>query len=64
LRFDPVFRVHETAGQRCWVYARGRMIQTVGRDAEDNLLVWLGSVVSGRTAVEVHQTREEEPPRE
>ncbi len=59
LRFDPVFRVHDTAGQRCWVYARGRMIQTVGRDAEDNLLVWLGSVVSGRTAVEVHVAREE-----
>jgi hypothetical protein len=54
LRFDPVFRVHETAGQRAWVYARGRLVNTVGRDGDDNLLVWLGHVVSTRTAIEVH----------
>jgi hypothetical protein len=54
LRFDPVFRVHETAGQRAWVYARGRLINTVGRDGDDNLLIWLGHVLSTRTAVEIH----------
>lgn len=54
LRFDPVFRVHQTAARRCWVYARGRRIRTQGRDAEDNLLFRLGRVVTASAPVEIH----------
>ncbi|MEW6249464.1 MAG: hypothetical protein AB1716_02375 [Planctomycetota bacterium] len=54
LRYDPLLRVHESAGRRCWVYARGRLITEVGRDGADNLLVSLGRVLSSRTLVEVH----------
>ena len=51
---DPVFRVHDTAGRHCWVYARGRLVKDVGRDVEDNLLFHLGHVVSTPVNVEVH----------
>lgn len=54
LRFDPVFRVRDTAGQRCWVYARGRQVKDVGRDASDNLLFHLARVASAPVAIEVH----------
>ncbi len=54
LRFDPVFRVHEAASRRCWVYARGRVASDTGRDAGDNLLFRLAPVVSAPTSVEVH----------
>lgn len=54
LRFEPVFRVHGTEGRRCWVYARGRVLTTVGRDREDNLLFHLPRMTSTRTAIEVH----------
>ena len=54
LRFDPVFRVHGTAGKRCWVYARGRLVHDVARDANDNLLFQLAHVVSMPTRIEVH----------
>lgn len=54
LRFDPVFRVHGTSSRRCWAYARGRLINDVGRDAADNLLFRLGRVTSAPTTVEVH----------
>jgi len=54
LRFDPVFRVHGTAGRRCWVYARGRAVQPLGRDADGQLLFRLGHVVSAATNIEVH----------
>lgn len=58
MRFDPVFRVHGTAGRRCWVYARGRLISDIGRDAADNLLFRLGRVASAPMAVEVHTAPE------
>ncbi len=56
VRYDPVFRVHETAGRRCWVYARGRLVKDVGRDVDDNLLFRLARVASGPVALEVHTT--------
>ncbi len=56
LRFDPVFRVWETAGRRCWVYARGRLIGEVGRDAGDALLFRLGRVTSSPVELEVHMS--------
>jgi hypothetical protein len=56
LRYDPVFRVHDTAGRRCWVYARGRLLSDVGRDVNDNLLFRLGRVTSAPVAIEVHTT--------
>lgn len=56
LRFDPVFRVHGSAGRRCWVYARGRPVKTVGRDGSDNLLFRLPHVAGGPLALEVHAT--------
>jgi hypothetical protein len=55
LRYDPVFRVHDTAGRRCWVYARGRLVTDIGRDVDDNLLFRLGRVVNPVT-IEVHTT--------
>ena len=54
LRFDPVIRVHDTAGRRCWVYARGRLINDVGHDAAENLLFRPGRVASAPMAIEVH----------
>jgi hypothetical protein len=60
-RFDPVLRVHGTAGRQCWVYARGRLINTVGRDADDNLLFGLGRLVSSPVAVEVHTRPAKQP---
>jgi hypothetical protein len=62
LRFDPVFRVHQTAGRRCWTYARGRLVSTVGRDADENLLLCLGRVASSPMAVEVHSLAEDHGP--
>ncbi len=55
LRYEPVFRVHNTAGRRCWVYARGRLVTDTGRDVDDNLLFRLGRVVNPVT-IEVHTT--------
>lgn len=54
VRFDPVLRVHETAHRRCWVYARGRAVDTIGRDAAGNLLIWLERTISAPLAIEVH----------
>lgn len=54
LRFDPVFRVHEAAGRQCWVYVRGRAVQDLGRDHEQNLLFHLGHVSGAKVALEVH----------
>lgn len=62
LRYDAVFRVHETAGRRCWVYARGRLVTDVGRDADDNLLFRLGHVASAPVGVEVHTTTPDAAP--
>lgn len=55
-RFDTVFRVCGTAGKDAWVYARGRLIQTVGRDADDNLLFRTDHAITTPLAVEVHTT--------
>lgn len=54
VRFDPVFRLHETAQRRCWVYARGRAVKNLGRDADRNLLFRLGRVSGRPLGVEVH----------
>ncbi len=54
LRYDPIFRVHGTSDRRCWVYARGRVVQPLGRDADGQLLFRLGHVVSAATSIEVH----------
>jgi hypothetical protein len=56
VRYDPVFRVHETAGRRCWVYARGRLVKDVGRDVDNNLLFRLARVAGAPVALEVHTT--------
>ena len=53
-RFDPVFRVRETADRRCWVYARGRTVQPLGRDAQHNLLFTLGRVAGAPLGIEVN----------
>jgi hypothetical protein len=55
-RFDPVFRIHGTADRRCWTYVQGRLVETVARDAHNNLLLQLPHVVTAPTAVEVHTT--------
>ncbi|GEM_PF-454134 len=58
LRFDPVFRVQATADRQCWVYARGRLLKEVGRDADDNLLFHLARLAGTPVAVEVHVSGE------
>ncbi len=55
-RFDPVFRVHGAAQRQCWVYVRGRALQPLGRDAEQNLLFQLGRISGARVSIEVHTT--------
>ncbi|MCK4341454.1 MAG: hypothetical protein KAY37_07015 [Phycisphaerae bacterium] len=54
MRCDPIFRIHETAGRSCRVYARGRMVRALGRDANNNLLFHLGRLVSSPANIEVH----------
>ncbi len=60
LRFDPVFRVRGTARRQCWVYARGRLVERTGRDADDRLLFTLGHVVSAPLTIEVHAPAKED----
>jgi len=58
VRFDPVFRVHETAGRRCWVYARGRPVESIGRDRVGNLLFYISHALATPLAIEVHVAAE------
>ena len=62
LRFDPVFRVQGTENRRCWVYARGRVVSTVGRDADNRLLFHLPRITSAPVAIEVHTAAEDGGP--
>lgn len=54
LRFNPVCRIQGIDGPRCWAYARGRLIETHGRDANNNVLLALGEVLAAETLVEVY----------
>lgn len=58
-RFEPTIRVADTAGRRCWVYAQGRLVLALGRDARENLLFQLPRVVSAAMVVEVHSAPED-----
>jgi hypothetical protein len=62
LRFGTVLRVRETAGRQCWVYARGRLVTDVGRDAADELLVNLGRLSGPPVIIEVHTQDSPAPP--
>lgn len=61
LRSSPVLRVHGAAGRRHWVYVRGRPVRTVALDADGNLVVHLGELLSRPAAVEVHTAAEAGP---
>lgn len=54
LRHNPLIRVHDVRGLRCWVYADGRVVEPLRRDGQDNLLVQLPRVSGGPLNVEVH----------
>lgn len=54
VRFETVCRIHGTEGRPCWVYARGRLVEDVGRDAGDRLLLRLPRGMQSPLAVEVH----------
>lgn len=54
VRFEPRFRVHGTAGRKCWVYARGRPVEPSWRDRGDLLLFELPRTSAGTITVEVH----------
>ena len=54
LRHQPIFRVHGTAGQQCWVYADGAIVRDLGRDADGDLLFRIPRVLSERVSVELH----------
>lgn len=47
LRYRPLFRVHESSGKRAAAYLNGRVLRSIGRDAEGNALV-LAPVVTDR----------------
>ncbi len=53
LRYRPVFRIHDTTGKRVAAYLNGRVLASVGRDAEGRALV-LAPVITDRAfAMEV-----------
>jgi hypothetical protein len=54
VRHQPMFRVHGTAGMRCWVYADGQLIDALERDAAENLVFRWPRALSQRLNVEVH----------
>jgi hypothetical protein len=54
LRHDPVFRVHQTIGRRCWVYVEGQVFSGVGRDANGDLLIPMARLVDRPLRLEVH----------
>jgi hypothetical protein len=54
LRHEPLFRVHGTAGQHCWVYVEGRIVQSPGRDGQDRLMFVLPGVVKAPVSIEVN----------
>ncbi|MEP0846253.1 MAG: hypothetical protein HRF50_05455 [Phycisphaerae bacterium] len=53
LRHASVVRVHGTTGRRCWVYADGRIVDTVERDGEGRLLIALPEFLSSEPLIEV-----------
>ncbi len=53
LRPRPMFRIAGTAGRRCWVYVRGRILDVQSRDRFGDLLIVLDEVVTGPLTVEV-----------
>jgi len=53
MRDRPVFRVADTRQRRCWVYADGRIVRSVGRDADGNLMFLLPQVITEPVDVEV-----------
>ncbi len=60
VRFGPIFRVHGSAGQQAWVYAGGRTVKEIGRDADGNALFRLGPLTGGALTLEVHLRPEED----
>lgn len=52
-RDSPRFRVHGSAGQRCWVYADGQALPADARDAEGRLLFALPGVIQRPRSLEV-----------
>lgn len=56
IRFDPIVRVRGVEDRQAYVYVRGRSVNAVGRDAENNLLVRLARAVSSRATIEIHTT--------
>ncbi|MBU0639428.1 MAG: hypothetical protein KKB50_11235 [Planctomycetes bacterium] len=54
LRYEPVFRVHGTMGQGCWVYADGRIVSGLGRDRQGRLLFSIPRVVNSSMLIEVN----------
>ena len=52
LRHQPTFRVHKTAGRRCWVYADGQIVKTLGRDRQGELCFVIPGVVSAPRTIE------------
>jgi hypothetical protein len=53
LRHRPAFRIAQTAGRRCWVYADGQIVGTLGRDRSGELCFVIPGVVITPRAVEV-----------
>jgi hypothetical protein len=53
LRHQPVFRVRQTAGRRCWIYADGQIVETLGRDRAEELCFVIPGVVSAPRTIEV-----------
>lgn len=54
LRFEPTLKLVETAGMDVWVYADGRIVRDVARDANDNAIVRLADAIDHKLLVEVH----------
>ena len=52
-RLRPRFRVADTRGRRCWVYADGRIIETQGRDVDGELLFTIPRTLTAPAAMEV-----------
>jgi len=53
-RESPVFRIHGSAGRRCWAHVDGQVLTPDFRDAADRLLIPLSGLIRTPRTIELH----------
>lgn len=54
LRYEPIFRIHDTQSQRCWVYVDGRIIKNLQADGHGRMMFKIDDVVQHPLAFEIY----------